>query len=1287
MSLPLARRAGYSVARMTLPNDSTSSSRTWRFAIDTGGTFTDCLALAPDGRWHRAKVLSSGAIRGLIVRAIDEYTVQLDPSIPGFDNLFTGYTLRILSSGEAIRIARYDGDTRIAALETRLASSLAAGELIELSAEEEAPILAARLVTRTPLDEPLPPLDMRLGTTRGTNALLELAGGPIALFITQGFSDQLAIGDQTRPDLFAKRIIRPEPLPERIIEVRERLDAKGGVIHPLDPASALDAARMCLEAGIQHAAIAFIHAWRNPDHEERFAAMLRDVGFAHVSTSSALSRTIKFLPRASASCINAYLAPVFERYLASVREAMRRGRLHLMTSAGGLMPASRFQPSDSLLSGPAGGVRGVASIAQREDAGPVIGFDMGGTSTDVCRSDGTLTYRYETVVADARLSAPSVAIETVAAGGGSICEFRDGHLRVGPRSAGASPGPACYGAGGPLTITDVNLLLGRLDPDRFGLPMNVDAAEQALERVMHDVERATGRSPERGPLLEGLLTLADEAMAGAIRQVSIRQGYDPAAHALVAFGGAAGQHACRVAEQLGMSRVLFPRDASILSAVGLMHAPIERQAEKQILQPLDSFRGSLESTFRTLIEDATAALRDDGALVSDGVSIRRLLSLRLIGQDATIELADDEIENPDASFRARYEALYGHEPPQRGIEVESMRVVVAAKTTIEPERIERHSSDDPPDPLGTQRVWMAGAWHEAPVFDRALLPIGWSHAGPALVVSAMTVTVIEPGWRAALRESGTLAAERVRSETTFSAEVRDELIETELFANRFTTIAEEAGRLLERTALSTNVKERRDFSLALLDADGALLVNAPHIPVHLGALGACARAVREVVDIQPGDVIITNHPAYGGSHLPDVTIITPVDTEGGERLGYIASRAHHAEIGGRRPGSMPADATTLAEEGIVISPRRLIAGGASHFDEVEELLRAGPFPSRAVEENLADLRAAVAANRHAAAMLLALAGQVGVPVIREQMRALRTRAGELARTALKRMPDLDRTEIETLDDGTIIRLRVQSAGETVRIDFTGSASVHPGNLNATPAIVGSAVMYVLRLLIGEALPLNEGLLDAVTIAIPRVSLLDPIFPDDPREAPAVVGGNVETSQRLVNALLRAFGVMADSQGTMNNVVFGSNRFGYYETIGGGCGAGADFNGSSGVHSHMTNTRITDVEVLEHRYPVRLDRFAIRRDSGGAGEHCGGDGLIRVMTMLAPVSLSVLSQHRTEGPGGMHGGQAGAPGKQWIDRADGSREKLDSLASAELEAGDRFTIETPGGGGWGGIQSP
>lgn len=1220
----------------------------------------------------------------MIVRAIDEHTVQLDPTIPAFDGLFIGYTLRRLSAenDEATRIARYEGADRIATLESGFAPSLAPGQLIELSAGEEAPILAARLITRTPLDRPLPPLDMRLGTTRGTNALLERAGGPIAFFISEGFADQFAIGDQTRPDLFARYIIRPEPLPARIIEVRERIDATGKTIQPLDPASALEAARVCVGAGIHHAAIAFIHAWRNPEHEERFAALLREAGFAHVSSSSSLSRTIKFLPRLSAACINAYLAPVFERYLAGVNDATKNGRLHLMTSAGGLVRADRFQPRDSLLSGPAGGVRGVATVATREKIARVIGFDMGGTSTDVCRYDGAMEYRYETIVGDARLTAPSVAIETVAAGGGSICEFRDGRLRVGPRSAGASPGPACYGAGGPLTITDVNILLGRIDPDRFGVPLDVNAAERALDELQRDVERGTGQAPEREVLLEGLLTLADEAMAGAIRQVSVRQGFDPAEHALVAFGGAAGQHACRVADHLAMQRIIFPRDASILSAVGLMHAPVERQAEKQILQPLEAVQANIDAWFESLADDAIAALHDDGVATDAVISTRRLLSLRLRGQDATIELAGDELADPPSSFRRRYEALYGHPPPNRAIELESMRLIASCEAPHEEEDDEASPEPNGEPLIGTRRLWMAGHWHDAPVYERGSLRAGFFCDGPAAIVSAMTIVLIEPGWRVEQRASGTLIANRTTTPPVTVAAGRDALIRLELFANRFTAIAEEAGRLLERTAISTNVKERRDFSVALLDADGALLVNAPHIPVHLGALGTCVRAVREVIAMNPGDVIITNHPAFGGSHLPDVTIITPIDSASGERLGYIASRAHHAEIGGVRPGSMPADARTLAEEGIVIPPRHLIRGGDSLFDDIEHLLRSGPHPSRAVEENLADLRAQVAANRHGAQLLTSLAQQAGVAEVRKQMHALRSRAARLAREAMNRLPDLDRTEIESLDDGTTIRIRVHSAGDTVAIDFTGTDPVHVGNLNATPAIVRSAVMYVLRVLIGEALPLNEGLLEAVTITNPRDSLLDPIFSDDPHEAPAVVGGNVETSQRIVNALLRAFGVMADSQGTMNNVVFGNDRFGYYETIGGGSGAGPGFDGSSGVHSHMTNTRITDVEVLEHRYPVRLDRFAIRCGSGGVGAQRGGDGIIRAMTMLTPVSLSVLSQHRTAGPAGMQGGDAGTVGRQWIARANGTREELASLASAELDAGDHFTIETPGGGGWG-----
>lgn len=1256
--------------------------RPWVFAIDTGGTFTDCLGLSPEGIWHRAKVLSIGAIRGKVTRVVDDETIEFDAAVPQTDGLFVGYSLKRLSGGDVVAITAYEGRDRRIHLSHLQSPLPTVGDLVELTSGEEAPILAMRMITGTPLTQPLPSVELRLGTTRGTNALLERAGGRVAMFLTRGFHDQLVIGDQTRPDLFARRIDRPKPYFDTAVEVAERIDASGNVIRPIDLQETRIAAEVLLMAGITHAAVALVNAWRNPEHEEALAAQLREVGFQHVTTSSSLSRTIKFLPRATAACINAYLAPVFESYLGSIHTAMREGALHVMTSAGGLVRAETFQPCDSLLSGPAGGVRGVLAVAEQEQLGSVVGFDMGGTSTDVCRCDGEISYRYETIVGDARLTAPSVAIETVAAGGGSICEFRDGHLCVGPRSAGASPGPACYGAGGPLTITDVNLLLGRLDSSRFELPLDGDAAERALTKVINEVEHHSGHAPEREALLEGFLALADEAMADAIRQVSVKQGFAPKDHALIAFGGAAGQHACRIAELLGIQRVVFPGDASILSTVGLMNAPIECHREMQILKPLDAVAASFEDFFNDLLMEAVNGLKDAGIGPNEHIKARRLASLRLKGQDSTIELSDDELDQPAASFVRRYELQYGHQPASIPIEVESIRLVASSQSTQQDFEKADTSSVEQIAPVCTRSVWMSGSWHEAPVYERSHLVAGSIQTGPAVILGGMTVTLIEPSWTFEMRASGTLLANHVSAHRPPLSEAHDQLTAIELFANRFMSIAEEAGRLLERTALSTNVKERRDFSIAMLDADGALLVSAPHIPVHLGALGPCVQAVMSAVQLRSGDVAVTNHPAFGGSHLPDVTIITPVDTPDGKRLGYFASRAHHAEIGGKRPGSMPADGRTLAEEGVVIVPQHLIAQGHPRYDVIEQLLRAGPFPSRAIKENIADLHAQVAANRYGAERLLEMETQLGTNRLTRAMRMLRERAGQLAREALRTLPQMSRSGSEVFDDGTTIRVRVERTGERVLIDFTGTDPVHPGNLNATPAIVRSAVMYVLRLLAGSALPLNEGLLDAVKLVIPGGTFLNPEFSDDPSCSPAVVGGNVETSQRIVNLLLRTFDVMADSQGTMNNLVFGTDQFGYYETIGGGCGAGANFDGACGVHSHMTNTRITDVEILEHRYPVRLERFALRRGSGGAGRRRGGDGLVREMIMLAPVTISILSQHRQDGPAGKHGGASGLPGRQWIDRADSVREDLASNANAEMNAGDRLTIETPGGGGWG-----
>jgi len=1283
-------------------NDS-NQDPAWQIWIDTGGTFTDCLGVDPAGGLRRAKVLSSGRLRGVVVGAQGR-RLRVERLPEAGAGVLVG--MRFIRSGQdgdpALRVVAQDPQTGEIDLSADPPRPVDPGTIFELGADEEAPILAARLITGTGPGEELPPIRMRLGTTRATNALLEGRGAAVALFVTRGFGDLLEIGTQQRPDLFALKIEKSPPIHTCVVEVPGRLDSGGHEIEALDLDSVRAGARRARESGITAAAVCLMHSWVNPGHEQRVGEVLRDMGFEHVSLSASLAPLIRILPRAQTAVVNATLSPVIDGYLGRVGGALGgAGVLHLMTSSGGLVRARDFAPKDSLLSGPAGGVVGAAAAGREAGFERTIAFDMGGTSTDVSRFDGDYGYAFEHQVGSALVVAPAMAIESVAAGGGSECWADQGLLRVGPRSAGASPGPACYGAGGPLTITDCNLILGRLDPAGFQIPLQEGPAWARLMALVAELDAGSGAKHHPDDVAFGLLCIAAERMAEAISRVSVRQGYDPAGYALVAFGGAGGQHACAVARRLGITSVVVPRDAGLLSAWGLGEAAVERIAERQVLLRLEVVGPSLETMLQELADGARAAVAAEGIDPARVVVRRRMVQVRLAGQESSLT-----VEHPEggaagslaAAFVNQYRAMYGHEPPERAIEIESVRVVASsgsggaggvagggwAPTGL-------GSDDAGGEQRGRRgRAHFEGGWREVQILDRAKLPAGREVRGPSLILDPFSTTVVEPGWVARVHPSGALVLEDTgppdrsarRALARTPAAVRDELS-----TGRLGSIARDMGEMLRRTALSTNVKERLDFSCAILDARGRLVVNAPHIPVHLGALGVCVRRVLEVLPLGPGDAAITNHPGFGGSHLPDITVITPVFAEGsGEPrlLAYVASRAHHAELGGIQPGSMPTMARNLAEEGVVIPPIHLVRAGSPCWDRIERLLLSGPHPSRAPGDNLADLAAQLAANQHGVSSLVAFAREHGADELARAMDALTARARAGVEAAIARLaargPEFEAAE--SLDDGSVIRVRIGVGGGRAVIDFGGSAGLHPGNLNATGAIVRSAVMYVLRLLIDEPLPLNEGLLEPVELRIPR-GMLNPEFPVDPALCPAVAGGNVETSQRVVDTLLKALGVCACSQGTMNNIIFGDARFGYYETVCGGAGAGPGFDGAAAVHTHMTNTRITDPEILERRYPVRLERFAIRRGSGGAGRFKGGDGVIRELVFLAPCELSVLTQHRATGPYGVSGGQDGRPGAQRLVRGDGTVEVLGSIDGRGVRAGDRLIVETPGGGGWGG----
>ncbi|MFM7180117.1 MAG: hydantoinase B/oxoprolinase family protein [Verrucomicrobiales bacterium] len=1226
----------------------------WKIRTDTGGTFTDALAFDPQGTRHRLKILSSGALRATLAETADSShrvkTVGL-PDLP--TNFFRGFRLRLLPDGQEIEITGSENGAGFLTLAETL--SAPPSSAFEVSCGEEAPVLAARILTRTPLGTAFPPLDFRLATTRATNALLERKIAPVVLFTNRGFEDLPQIGDQRRPDLFAIAPELPPPLIKGSFGLPGRLDADGKELEPLDEAEVEAIARDALQRfPCATAAVALMHSHRNGPHEQMVAAVLRKVGFTHIAISSALAPSIKLLHRAQTAIVEAALAPIIGRFLENIGHPTGQSQLWMMNSAGSVLPSKGFAAKDALLSGPAAGVVGATTIARSLGWEKVLTFDMGGTSTDVARIEGAYPYQFEHQVGDARLVFPSIRIETVAAGGGSICRWADGRLHVGPESAGANPGPACYGKGGPLTVTDLNLLLGYFRPEDAPVPISSEPALSRLEELASTVAAATGETIRPLDLAADLRHLAIEIMADAIRTVSLREGADPADYSLVAFGGAGPQHACEVAAALGIRRVAIPADAGLLSANGLHHAPIERIAESLEIRLLDNMERSISEKFESLRERAVSEVRGHaGADVE--ISIRRqFLTLRLRGQDSTLPIEWVDGTSIKENFSSEYNKQFHRLPPMRPIEVVSLRVV--ASTVVPAPMIET----------------LADA----------------SESGPALLQDGFSTCLIPVGWTYRKGTNGTLMLERI--DQTDEGTSTSMTVQTELFRARFDSLVADMGALLVHTALSTNIRERLDFSCALLDPEGRLVVNAPHIPVHLGALGVCVRSVVNTLDLRPGDVVITNHPAFGGSHLPDVTLLAPVHAEDGQLLGYVANRAHHAEIGGLTPGSMPPDATRLAEEGVVIPPTILAREGSPpDWSLAEQIFRSGPWPSRNPAENLADLQGQWTALVHARKTLLSLARHHGPTSLLSAMENIASQARDALVAAFAKLEWTQPREAEEcFDNGGKIHVRLRRLEDgRIEIDCSGSADQHPGNFNATPAIATSSVLYVTRLLAGGKLPLNDGLLKPIHLILRDGSILSPHFTESAESCPAVVAGNVETSQHLVNALLKALGLAACSQGTMNNVLFGNESFAHYETLGGGHGATPDRDGISGRHSHMTNTAITDPEILEHRFPVRLRQFALRSGSGGQGERRGGDGLIREYEFLAPVRVSLLGSKRKAGPEGANGGSAGQPGFQEVMGADGAWREVPGVVSLDLKPGERLRVSTPGGGAWGTLVLP
>lgn len=1141
----------------------------------------------------------------------------------------------------------------------------------------DAAIAGIRAILGLYEQEPLPVdriAEVKMGTTVATNALLERKGARTLLVVDAGFADLLTIGDQTRPRLFDLAIDRPAPLFDGVIEIGGRIAADGALVLSLDEAetAALLAARRA--EGFEAVAIALTHAWAHGETEARVAALARIAGFTQISASHAVSPMIGLVTRGRTTVVDAYLSPVLRRYVDRVAGALGPIPLHFMQSSGGLAEARVFQGKDAILSGPAGGVVAAARTAKVAGFDRVIGFDMGGTSTDVALYAGRFERVLDAEVAGVAMRVPMMAIDTVAAGGGSILHYDGSRFRVGPDSAGANPGPACYRRGGPLTVTDANLLVGKIQPEHFPAvfgpsgdqPLDSDAPRRAFAALAI----ATGADDPRA-VAEGFLDVAVANMAAAIKRVALERGEDVGDFALQCFGGAGGQHACRVAEVLGMRTVLIHPLAGVLSAYGMGLADRVAIRQRSVERPLGE---TLDDIVATLGSAAAAEVGADAERVAT-------VHLRYAETDTALPVAWAATDVMRLAFEESHRARFGFVSPDRPIVIESVMVeAVVAGERATP--LPLPSRDGPmPAPLAHVTVWTGGEEHSTPIHDRAALRPGDRIHGPALIRETIATTMVEPGWLLCVGEGGELrlthdAGDRQRVPDPLSVDP----VRLELFNTRFMGIAERMGVVLRNTASSVNMKERLDFSCALFDAQGRLVANAPHVPVHLGAMGESVRAVIAARGdtLKPGDVVALNNPFNGGTHLPDVTVIAPVfDEEGRNIRFFVANRGHHADIGGLTPGSTPPLSRTLEEEGVVIDDFLLVDGGTMREAAFRDLLANARFPARSPDTNVADIKAQLAANATGIAELKALVAASGWPIVHAYMGHVMDHAEESIRRVLSRLED--GTFTYPMDDGTCLRVAVtiDRDARAATIDFTGTGPARDGNFNAPPAVTRAVVLYAFRCLIGEDLPLNEGCLAPLTIVIPAGSFLAP------PPGSAVVAGNTEVSQAVCNALLGALGACSASQGTMNNFLFGNARHQYYETICGGTGAGPGFHGASAVHSHMTNTRITDPEILELRYPVRLDQFSVRRGSGGGGRFRGGDGVIRALTALEPLTATIVASRRTVAPFGLAGGADGAVGRQRLERRGGTHRAADGVAQIEWAAGDRIVIETPGGGGFGG----
>ncbi|HVY27605.1 MAG TPA: hydantoinase B/oxoprolinase family protein [Polyangiaceae bacterium] len=1159
--------------------------------------------------------------------------------------------------------------------------------VVKVPSTDDAPLIGIRQLLGLAPEQAIPPCEVRLGTTLGTNALLERRGARCALVLTRGFGDLLELADQTRPDLFALRIEPSARLPERTLEVDARLDADGNVLVRPDLERLATELSRLKEAGIDSLGIAVLNDYRAGVLEAEIAGVARACGFSHVASSHELSPSIGYLARASSVALDTYLTPLLASYLDKLRAALPGSRLLLMQSSGGLCEAARFRGAASVLSGPAGGAEGFAQAVR--DAGitsHAVGFDMGGTSTDVTlmQRGTTLARLDESQVAGVRIVAPMVAVHTVAAGGGSICRFDGERLRVGPESVGAEPGPLCYGhpRARELSITDVNLVLGRLIADRFPLPLADKAPLAHLETLAAELKQR-GHAYTPLDVAEGFFRIANANMAQAIRDVTVARGFDLREQALVAFGGAAGQHACALARELQVREVLFHPQAGVLSAWGIGISGLTWDGKRDAGgQPLsDSALLGLAAAVERLEAEGRTALARDGA-VSERVRVSASVGLRYQGTETVLPVTlPTTAARASEAFEQGFEELFGYRHRERALELVDVRVE-AREVPPPPARTIAAAVAAAAAPLRHTRWYLNGAWLEGvPVFAREALMPGVRLSGPAIIVEQTGTIALEPGFELVAEPHGHL---RARSETELrvppatsravapGSSCGADPVLLELYANRFMAIAEQMGRVLRRTALSVNIRERLDFSCAVFDGTGELIANAPHIPVHLGAMSESVKAVlRAHPGLAAGDVFVSNDPACGGSHLPDVTVILPVHDADGRLRFFSAARGHHADVGGTTPGSMPAFSRSLAEEGVVLSALKIGSAGRLDHTLVIDAFSRGPLPARRIAENLADLDAQLAAVRAGQSLLLELASERGLDEVEQYMQFVQDNAASEVLRALRTLSPGRHELRDALDDGTPLAVTLAVTPERLRVDFGGTGPEHPGNLNAPRAVTLACVLYFLRVLVGKPIPLNSGCLRHVELVIPEPSLLAP------SPGRAVAGGNVETSQRIVDLLLGAAGLLAASQGTMNNLSFGDGSYGYYETIAGGAGAGRDFAGASAVHTHMTNTRITDAEVMERRFPVRVLEHAVRRESGGNGRFRGGDGVRRRLLFLRPAQVSILSERRVEGAWGLAGGSPGAVGQNLHNG-----QPLAGAAAFEVRAGDEIALLTPGGGGYG-----